>query len=230
MFLDPHIAMIRLTGDGPAFYDNVMKRIGKREEKPRGIHLHFSGDRGGEFIVGTVFRDRESAEAGFINFVAPETARETAETGNAVDLTRDVYELVHMRVADSVEQSMFGPRPANGLVVAFSENFEVSTETYWELVSNLNWDETFAAGRVAHIAYSDGACVHSLNVWSSRAAGEDWYRGRGRAAYEELEPGKWSEEKMATVWVDLHTFVVTGEPDAPMRDFRRQTSGPQEVT
>lgn len=220
--------MIRLASEGPAFYDAVLERIAERDEKPRGIELHFSGARGGEFIVGTLFRDRELANAGFINFVAPETARETAETGNAVDLTRDVYEIIHIHVSDAIEGETFRAAPADGLVASFSDNFQISTENYWELVGSEDWSDSVAAGRVAHLAYSDGENVHSINFWTSREAGEQWYRQRGISALEELQPGDWSEEKMAATWVDLHTFVVTAEPGSEMRDFRRRGRGPQD--
>ena len=64
MFQDPHLAIIRLTGDGEAFYDGVLQRIAEREERPRGILLHFSGFRDGQFIVGTLFSDRDPITRG----------------------------------------------------------------------------------------------------------------------------------------------------------------------
>jgi hypothetical protein len=114
-------------------------------------------------------------------------------------------------------------------VASFSENFKISPETYWDLVSANGWGEAAQAGHLAHVAFRDGAYVHSFNVWRDRAVAEAWYRERGAPSYEELVPGGWSEAKMAATWIDLHTFVVTTGLGEPMRDFRRRSPGPQEV-
>ena len=70
--------------------------------------------------------------------------------------------------------------------------------------------------------------MHSLNFWTSREAGEAWYRERGAANLETVSPGVWSEEKLAAAWVDLHTFVTTVPAGDELREFRRRAGGPQE--
>jgi hypothetical protein len=232
MFLDPQIAVIRTDERGPAFYDTVLTRIAGRTEQPEGVLFHFSGMRGPQFLVGTAFSDRAFMQRGFMNYVAPETTGAIVDTGAAIDLERDEYELEHLHVPASVPPSPFQNVPAGG-IVAHSSDHMSTRDLYWATVNKGGLFLSETPGLVAHVAFNKGEYVAVFDFWESRAIGEAWYAEKIAAAGDEvtrklLAGAPWNEG-----WIDLHSFLVAAPADDPLRDFRRpqgaQMAGRSEI-
>lgn len=230
MIIDPHIAVIRISADdGPALYDAVMQRIAGRADQPQGVLMHYSGVRGGEFLVGTVFRDQAAMFEGFVSFSALESQNVMIETGRAMDLTRDEYPLIRLYVEEGIESHPFSMVPAGGIAASTSDVLKMTPEDYRRLGEETGWFESPIPGRIAHLAYASGEHVTTVEFWESQSAGEQAYRARAHAAYERHHPGELTEQKRVSTWFGLHSFLVSAPAGDPVRGFLREVEGPTTI-
>jgi len=223
MMIDPHIACIRVPREnGSAFYEGVMQRVAARSDQPQGVLLHFSADGPNGFLVGTVFRDSASMTEAFVQYSAPEAQNEMVATGNAVDMTREQYELERIFVEDEVEPEAFSLVPAEGITAFTSELVGPSLASYREISRRGDWYSRSVEGRIAHIAYSTPSGVNATTFWRSRADGERWYEQHLGATLDELEPGKMTPERREASWLTLHSFLVSIPKGDPVRHYTRE--------
>lgn len=226
MLIDPHMTLMRTAPEGQAIYAGVMRRIAERSEPPPRPLLHFTGLRGDEFLVGTVFLDPRAMNDMFTGYTAPESTSEMNATSVPVDIARFEYELDQLYIEDGVATSPFGFVPANGIAACTSEVVAPSPETYWQVVESGRWFEQPVPGRIAHIAYRSGEAMHAIGFWESREIGSAWYRENMHAAMESREPGRIDEAAIEASWIDLDTFHISDSIDPPMRHFVRKSTGP----
>lgn len=227
MIIDPHIAVIRIPASaGADFYDRVVERIAHRREQPQGVLLHFSAQRGGEFIVGTVFRDNASMLEGFLAFSSMESQNVMVERGAAFDLTRDTYPLERLFVEPGVATMPFGMSPAGSVVAKTSELDPLDLARYHQVTRELGWFDKHVPGRICHLAYSDQGRVRTIDFWESREIGQAVYEDQAYPAFDLLHPGERSAERGEASWMELHTFLVENNANDVARHFVRETSGP----
>lgn len=230
MIIDPHIAIIRTSIDHVApLYEAVMQRIADRSEQPRGVLLHFAALQNGKFLVGTIFRDNETMLEGFLGFTAPETQNEMVSSGRPADITRDQYPLERLLVADEVEARPFSFQPAGEIAACSSDAADIPIDVHRSLVAESGQNDAPVPGRLATIAYQVGAAVHAVDFWESRERGQAYYEEHVYPVYEELRPGRITEETIEKSWMKLHAFVVCSPADDPQRNFLRSTDGPVQV-
>ncbi len=227
MIIDPHIAVIR-TAPSTEFFDNVVQRVLARDEQPEGVLLQYSAIHRGELIVGTLFRDAEAMRDTFVRFTSIEAQNEMRETGESFDLTRDEYELERLLIAEDVPAEEFSATPSSKIAAITSELYKLTPDEYREVTSELGWFDRPAPGRIAHVAYNHKGSMRSIDFWESRAAGEAWLDSSVTAAFEEMYPGRRSDELREASWLDVHSLVVSIERDDPLRDFARTRSGPSQ--
>jgi hypothetical protein len=231
VIIDPQIAIIRIARQpGADFYDAVMTRVAARAEQPRGVLLHFSAPRADEFILGTVFRDHETMAEGFLRYTATEAQNEMLERGEAVDITRDQFQLERLFVQADVTPESFSLQPVEGVAAMTSDHVSLDLAKYHALADEIGNYKQPVAGRLAHVAYSDkDGMVRLFEFWSSREIGQAWYDEHANSVFERMNPGQLTTEVRDASWLDVHSFLVTPDADDLSRDFVRRASGPSSV-
>lgn len=230
MIIDPHIAVIRIPrSPGADFYDSVVARIADRREQPQGVLLHFSAERGDEFIVGTVFRDNAAMLEGFLAFSSMESQNELVSRGVAFDMTRDTFPLIRMFVEEDVGAKPFSLVPAGEIALCTSHLLTMAPDAYRQMGVESGWFDSPIPGRIAHLAFEDAGHVSTMEFWETREAGEQAYRERAHAIYERHHPGELTEEVLQASWLAPHSFLVVSEPGDRVRTFLREVSGPTTI-
>ncbi len=219
--------MIR-TAPSTEFFDNVVQRVLARDEQPEGVLMQYSAIHDGELIVGTLFRDAEAMRDTFVRFTSIEVQNQLRETGESFDITRDEYELERLLIARDVPVERFDATPSSKIAAITSELYNLTPEEYREVISELGWFDRPAPGRIAHVAYNHKGSMRSIDFWESREACEAWLDPSMTSRFDELLPGRRSDEMREASWLDVHSLVVSLEPGDPLRDFARTASGPSQ--
>lgn len=220
------MTLMRTAPQGREIYAGAMRRIAQRSEPPPTPPLHFTGMRGGEFLIGTVFLDPRAMSDMFTGYTVPESSSEMNAVGTPVDIARFEYELDQLYIEAGAPTAPFGFVDAGGIAACTSEVVAPSPETYWQIVENGHWFDTPVPGRIAHIAYRSGDAMHAIGFWESREIGHAWYLENMFEAMEGLEPGKLEQQALDASWIELDTFVISEDIEGPMRNFARKTKGP----
>lgn len=222
LIFDPHMTVIRTAPEGRDIYFDTIRRITSRAESPPVPVVHFAGSTRDEYVVSTVFSDRQSMHQMFTGYTLPETEHQMRESGIHVDIAREQGELEHLRVADSVPQSNFGLVEADSLVACTSNLVVPSLDAYWQVIRDGGWFKGEMPGLVAHVAYKHADGVHATDIWTSREAGLEWYRDHLVEQFNRLGPERLDERVLSAAWCELDTFLVTAKPASPARFFVRR--------